>query len=281
LRQYSTDVPKAISSSGTPTITSQLVISLNGVIDDVNVIDLEGTHTYLDDLRFILTSPAGTEVILIDRWCGSQNNFDINLDDQAAPGPAPCPYNNGQTYQPEEDLSEFNGENSIGTWTLTVQDLANQDGGSLESWALEICISSGCTIVTSNSDSGSGSLREALSCVEPGGIITFAPAVYNTSITLMSPIIIIKNVSILSIPDENITVDASATTRAFTVRDPAEVAIAGITVNGGTEAAGCAIQNFGKLTINDITLHPGLLPNASLLANLGLLTLIGNCQISQ
>ncbi|MEZ4915525.1 MAG: proprotein convertase P-domain-containing protein [Chitinophagales bacterium] len=60
-------MPITISSSGTPTINSDLTISGTvGVINDINVIDLTGTHTYISDLTFTLTSPNGTSVVLID-----------------------------------------------------------------------------------------------------------------------------------------------------------------------------------------------------------------------
>jgi hypothetical protein len=44
----STDVPKSISSSGTPTVYSDLTISTTGTISDVNVLNLNGTHTWIN-----------------------------------------------------------------------------------------------------------------------------------------------------------------------------------------------------------------------------------------
>ncbi|MCP4359479.1 MAG: hypothetical protein GY796_15830, partial [Chloroflexi bacterium] len=40
--------------------------------------------------------------------------------------------------QPSNDLSAFAGEDNQGTWTLRVDDNYNYDGGSLDSWSLEI-----------------------------------------------------------------------------------------------------------------------------------------------
>ena len=105
----------------------------------MNVVDLIGTHSYLGDLTFTLTSPNNTSVILVAEQCSEEANFNINFDDQAATGNLPCPYNDGGTYISEEALSAFNGENPQGDWTLTVEDNANFDGGALESWALIIC----------------------------------------------------------------------------------------------------------------------------------------------
>jgi len=36
-------------------------------------------------------------------------------------------------------MSVFNGEDLAGTWVLTVADGANEDGGSLDMWTLELC----------------------------------------------------------------------------------------------------------------------------------------------
>lgn len=137
----SADVPKAISASGIPVVTSTLTIDGGGgasVIVDVNVVNLNGTHTYMNDLSFILQSPAGTQVEIMARSCGSEDNFNINLDDEATPGAWPCPPNNGGLYQPSNPLAAFDGEDSAGVWALIVTDNANLDGGSLNGWGLEI-----------------------------------------------------------------------------------------------------------------------------------------------
>ncbi len=133
----STDVPVSISSSGTPTITSDLSVALGENIVGVRVLDLEGTHSYLGDLRFTLIDPAGTEVVLINRECGNNDDFDVNINDSG--GALSCPYNDDQTTSPVDPLSTFNGNLPDGTWVLEIADLANQDGGELISWSLEIC----------------------------------------------------------------------------------------------------------------------------------------------
>ncbi|MFO7682476.1 MAG: proprotein convertase P-domain-containing protein, partial [Chloroflexota bacterium] len=134
----STDVPKAISSSGTPIVSSILSVGTSGIIADVNVRNLNGTHTYMSDLDFNLISPAGTELQIMASSCSSTDNFNLNLDDSAA-GTWPCPPVGGGTYRPSNPLSAFNGQNSAGTWTLRIDDNANLDGGSLNGWGLEIC----------------------------------------------------------------------------------------------------------------------------------------------
>jgi len=135
----STDVPVNISSSGTPTVTSELVIDASGSILDLNVTNLTGQHTWVSDVTIKLTSPQGTTITLFSGICDDNDDWDLNFDDDAAPGAIPCPPTDGGTYQPLNPLSNFNGENVEGTWILSVTDGVNQDGGSLNSWGLEIC----------------------------------------------------------------------------------------------------------------------------------------------
>lgn len=135
----SSNVPVAISPSGTPTVTSTITVSGSGVLNDVNVVDLNISHTWVNDLTITLTSPAGTSVTLFDDICGSEDDVDVAFDDAAASSTLPCPPNDGNTYQPESPLAAFNGENGDGVWTLTIADTANGDGGDLNSWALELC----------------------------------------------------------------------------------------------------------------------------------------------
>ncbi|HEY1040508.1 MAG TPA: zinc-dependent metalloprotease family protein [Bacteroidia bacterium] len=135
----SANVPVAITTSGTPTITSTLNIPISGTISDINVVDLVGTHSWINDLTVTLKSPANTTVTLWGAICNNQDNFDVNFDDAAAPGALPCPPVGGGTYQPQTPLSAFNGQDPNGTWTLTIADGANLDGGSLDGWGLEIC----------------------------------------------------------------------------------------------------------------------------------------------
>ncbi|MGH2542082.1 MAG: S8 family serine peptidase, partial [Ardenticatenaceae bacterium] len=133
----STDVPVAL---GDAVALSELGVSGTGSVEDVNVLDLAGTHTWINDLVFTLLSPTGTGVSLMGPVCSSEDNFDISFDDEAAPGEPPCPPTDGETYQPDEPLATFDGEEVNGTWTLRIEDIfPSADDGVLESWSLEVC----------------------------------------------------------------------------------------------------------------------------------------------
>ena len=96
----STNIPVTISASGTPTITSTLTVPTPGSITDVNVTQLTGTHTWINDLTVTLSNPSGTNVTLFDQICNNENNFDVQFDDNATPGALPCPPVGGGIYQP-------------------------------------------------------------------------------------------------------------------------------------------------------------------------------------
>lgn len=148
---------------GAPGTTSGSAIFLLPVastnpIEDINV-SLAGDHTWVGDLDFFLTSPAGTSVHLIEHNIGARDgeDFDLTLDDEAAPGAiqggdfiSGTVLGLGQTWQPDgigenlngnptaTTLSAFDGENPAGVWRLTVVDNGGGDSGNMGAWSLEI-----------------------------------------------------------------------------------------------------------------------------------------------
>ena len=146
----SPNVPVTIVSTGTPTITSTLNIPSGGLISDVNIA-MNITHTWINDLAATLTSPSGTVVQLFSRQCPSSStyvNLNATFDDSGIP--LVCGTNPAiaGTVIPSQPLSAFNNLNSTGTWTLTILDGAGGDGGSLNSWSLNICTNQ--TLVSEN-----------------------------------------------------------------------------------------------------------------------------------
>jgi subtilisin-like proprotein convertase family protein len=135
------DVPKPISSVGTPTINSILNILQNGTISDVNVTQIKGEHDVLNDLRISLVSPVGTRVKLFENICGNVSTFNFGLNDES-PFAIDCPPLNGYSYKPQESLAAFIGENTVGEWTLQVEVIdPDGQGGSIEKWGIEFCAS--------------------------------------------------------------------------------------------------------------------------------------------
>ncbi len=77
-------------------------------------ISLEVEHSWRGDLVVSLTSPSGKSAQLSNRAGGSANDLKLQLD-----------------------LAQFQGEPLQGEWTLTIEDKAKRDTGTLRSWSLE------------------------------------------------------------------------------------------------------------------------------------------------
>lgn len=132
----------AISENGANNeYTSTVNVPVSGTsVTDINVtINIE--HTWAGDIDAFLISPTGTEVELTsDNGSGDDNYTNTIFDMDGADGnitAGSAPFTG--TYIPEGDLSQFNGEDPMGNWTLRVVDDANQDGGQILSWGVEIC----------------------------------------------------------------------------------------------------------------------------------------------
>ncbi len=128
------------------TTTSPITVSAQGgsTLTDLNVyVDI--SHTYSADLRISLTSPANTTVSLISSaLCGGNNDIRAEFDDtgvDGAVGSVSCPIHDYFAV-PAQALSAFNGEAFEGIWTLSVQDVAGQDVGTINSWCLIPTLSS-------------------------------------------------------------------------------------------------------------------------------------------
>ena len=146
------------------------------VITDINIINLTGTHSWVDDLKFTIIAPDASERLIWNRPWTSDDNFNIQLDDEAASGNWPCPPTDGLTYKPTNTLSFFDNKHSSGIWTLEVEDIdPSADGGSLSTWGLKVCGSLDCQLtVNQTSGTGFGSLPAAITCAGVGDTIRLA-----------------------------------------------------------------------------------------------------------
>ena len=129
-------------------VTDVLAITDDLVISDLNV-SIRISHTWVGDLSVSLAhGETGTVVDLIDQpgttsglGC-SGDDIDTSLDDEAAlpaedecSTPAPAL---GGALLPNEALTAFDGENILGTWSLTAKDANPGDTGSLDEWCLVV-----------------------------------------------------------------------------------------------------------------------------------------------
>lgn len=123
------------------TVTSSIVnFASDFVISDVNVtIDL--VHTWNSDLVIRLIGPGGSPAVTLCQNVGGNSDNFLNtvFDDEASTpiGSGTGPF--AGSFIPQESLSNFDGLQSVGDWTLEITDQANFDGGTLNRWSLQLC----------------------------------------------------------------------------------------------------------------------------------------------
>ncbi len=93
------------------------ITSIISVSDDLTIFDastfLDISHTWIGDLSVTLTSPTGTVVTLHNRAGGSADDI-------------------MQSYA----SAAFNGESTLGDWTLNISDNVAADTGNLNNWSV-------------------------------------------------------------------------------------------------------------------------------------------------
>jgi uncharacterized repeat protein (TIGR01451 family) len=222
--------PTAIPT-GPAVVTSTLVVAGAGT----SILDLDLTtnivHSFAADLDITLMSPAGTVVTLTtDNGAGNDNVFNGTVwDDDANPaGQVPYTTNNGMVtdhayvnltlaspLSPEEAMAAFIGEDPNGTWTITISDDLAGDGGSLDSWSLDIdtftCASADLSITKT----------DGVATATAGGTTTYTIVASNAGPTAANP---------ASVTD---TFPAACTSVSYT-----SVAAGGATGNTAGPAAG-------------------------------------------
>jgi len=110
----------AIPDNVTSGVSSVINIAQSGIVAQIKVsVDIQ--HTYIGDLRVVLTSPAGRSTVLHPRLGGSSDNL-VATYDSATPGV----------------LTPMVGQAMMGDWVLNVSDRAKVDVGTLRSWRIEL-----------------------------------------------------------------------------------------------------------------------------------------------
>ncbi len=134
------DTVDNVGPDGGTTTTSVITLTDDFPIDDINV-TVDITHTWVSDLDIRLIAPDGiTEVTLASGVGGSGDDFaGTTFDDEAATliGDGDAPFSG--TFQPDGNLSDFNGMSTMGDWTLSITDNFDGDGGTLNSWSIQYC----------------------------------------------------------------------------------------------------------------------------------------------
>ena len=137
----STSDSPALAIVDNTTVSATMTIADDFVITDLDV-DLDITHTWVGDLQITLESPSGTQVLIFDGGsdgCSGDNIMDryddesVNALDCQAGTPDAFPL---ADYIPSNPLAAFDGESTLGDWTLFIEDTAGGDDGTLNTWTL-------------------------------------------------------------------------------------------------------------------------------------------------
>lgn len=149
----SPNVPVTIPTTANATVNSTQNVTATGIISDANI-TVNIAHTWVNDLRVTLISPAGTQVQLVNRPCTSASlrNITATFDDSGVP--VVCGNNPAisGTVIPVQALSAFNGESMNGTWTLRVLDSFAGDGGTINGWTLNLCSNTPVALAVSETE---------------------------------------------------------------------------------------------------------------------------------
>lgn len=148
------------SSPGLPITDNTTIFDTITVNDSFTIADLDVDiliqHTWQGDIIATLTSPLGTTINLINRPGGVGSGVGFSTDNYGNPttgefftldDAAPFVYDTGSPGVPVNNpvgrwkpdlgpLSDFNGQDTLGNWTLTVSDNAGGDVGTLITWRL-------------------------------------------------------------------------------------------------------------------------------------------------
>ena len=145
--QYVDNPNLALPDFPAPPVSDTMNVPDSITISDLNV-DLVINHTWVGDLMVTLAHGV-TSVVIIDRpgvpasgFGCSNDNYNIILDDEGSGGSieALCSPSmvSPPNYTPNNPLSAFDGQNVQGLWTITIQDFAGGDVGTLVQWSLHL-----------------------------------------------------------------------------------------------------------------------------------------------
>ncbi len=136
----STSDSPALAIVDNTTVSTTIDVTDEFDITDLNV-DLNITHTWVADMIITLQSPAGTQVVIFDGGadgCSGDNIIDLYDDESlnALSCAATADAFPLADYRPSNPLSAFDGESTVGTWTISIEDTATGNPGTLNTWSL-------------------------------------------------------------------------------------------------------------------------------------------------
>ena len=131
-----------IYPSGTLIASAPVTVTGGIIIGNVKV-NVNISHTHIQDLTLILEGPAELgfpSITILDEACGNNQDIDCTFSDSGSAivcNPS-SPGISGFVI-PYEALSSFNNQVADGQWTLYAKDFHNLNGGAINSFSLDFC----------------------------------------------------------------------------------------------------------------------------------------------
>ena len=241
------------------TVSAIVDVPFSGVISDVNILDLDITHSWIADLDVELQNPSNLAVTLYDNTCGQDDDILLSYDTESSTDFSCAIRTSGSTVKPVDALTLYNGEELNGEWELIINDVENGDGGAVNEWTLEVCFESSCdlTVDKTTFDDGAGSLKEAISCAVDGDVITFSNTLMNSTINLGNESIVLdKNLTLNADFADQIKLVSTSTNPLLTVNASKSVTVNGLYLENLTTSSG-VVKNDGNLTIENVEVTSG------------------------
>jgi subtilisin-like proprotein convertase family protein len=113
------DLPKDIPDNAPAGVSSTLTVPAGKGKIRTATLDVDLTHTYIGDLRVVLTR-NGQSIVLHDRAGGGTDDLKRSFD-----------------------LPQLAGQDSAGDFVLSIYDTAAQDAGKLNAWSLDLVTENG------------------------------------------------------------------------------------------------------------------------------------------
>ncbi len=207
------NIPITVSGAGTKVVDLNFRFDpLAGCDATIGNTNAAVDHTFLADLTFKLTSPAGTTVTFMQsRGSGGNNICSLFFDDDGAfPAISTLPATGGVSgnYAPENPFSAFDGQTANGTWTLNVSDNAGADVGSVRGFSIILTTSTPiCCVCTQPVITCPANITVNNTTGQCGANVTYPTA----TATGTSPVITYSHASGSFFPVGTTTVTATAT----------------------------------------------------------------------
>jgi len=252
-------------------------------------------HSFVNDLKITLRSPAGTRVLVINNTDGGGNNFcQVVLDDASAGAniqtavTAQAPFTG--SWIPNAPLAGFIGQTANGSWTLLAQDFFSSDTGNIRAWTVTITTLSQVTTTTSLSSTLNPSIfgqavtfNSTVTGAAPTGTVTFKDGAATLCATTLASGSASCTTSALSTGSHSVTVDYAGDTNNL----PSTSAVTTQLVNASPTTTTLSVTPANPLPGQSVTLGAsvtGVAPGgtitfydgASVVCNAVAVTTVGN-----